>query len=131
MSFGWSAGDIVAALQATHSLYDALDGYKGVSEEYREAVSFLRSLTRTLEPLSTLTAWSAYPAYGEEIKQQVALIREPVCVFLRDVIKFEPSLGEKARKGRRRGIVRKLQWYLDTSRDVLDSWLSRRRSRAI
>jgi uncharacterized Zn finger protein len=71
MSFGWSAGDIAAAITLFLNLVEALDSRHGAAGDYREAVAFLRDLKRTLEPLQTFTAWNAYPAYGNDIREQV------------------------------------------------------------
>jgi hypothetical protein len=118
MSFGWSAGDIVAAVSLAYDLYKAFDDYTGVSGEYRETVMFLKSLIRTLEPFKTLTDWDEHPRYATEIQEQVALLRTPINNFIQDVCRFEPSLGWKAKKGRYRNVVRKVQWYLDISKKV-------------
>jgi hypothetical protein len=65
MSFGWSAGDIAAALTLLYDLIKAHDSIDGAAGNYREAVSFLRDLTRTLDLLEILTAWNAYPSYAK------------------------------------------------------------------
>lgn len=122
MSFGWSAGDIATAIAVTYNLIQALDDANGAAKEYREAVSFLNDLKRTLEPLHTFTAWGAYPAYGREIGQQVDHIKEPVQDFLAAVLKYEPSLGANATKGWKRSVptvFRKLQWHILMSKKVL------------
>lgn len=118
MSFGWSAGDIAAAVTIVYNIYEALDNCHGAAREYREAVSFLKALTRTLEPLKTFTAWKAYPEYGKDIKSHVELIKGPVDEFLRTVCKYEPSLGAGAKSGRHRHVYRKLKWHLVISKKV-------------
>ncbi|KAG9233362.1 hypothetical protein BJ875DRAFT_464374, partial [Amylocarpus encephaloides] len=64
MTFGWAARDMATAIRIAYELIQVLDSVDGAAAEYREAVGFLRSLTRTLEPFQTSTAWNAYPAYG-------------------------------------------------------------------
>lgn len=120
MSFGWSASDIATVLILSYKLIQALDSCDGAAADYREAVSFLRDLKRTLEPLQTFTAYNANPAYGREIEKQVRHIKEPVEHFLATVLKYEPSLGMAAEEGHHRHIFRKLQWYMFMSRKVLD-----------
>jgi hypothetical protein len=119
MSFGWSAGDIAAAMTLAYNLIQALDTCDGAAGDYREAVSFLHDLTRTLEPLQTFTAYNANPMYGKDIKEQVGHIKEPVEKFLVAVLKYEPSLGVGAKEGNHRHILRKLQWYIFMSKKVL------------
>ncbi|RYP56831.1 hypothetical protein DL771_011606 [Monosporascus sp. 5C6A] len=119
MSFGWSAGDIAAALRLVYNLYEALDSCDGAAKEYCETVFFLEDLTRTLEPLKTFTAWGAYPTYEKEIREQVEFIRGPVDEFLQAILKYEPSLGPRAKAGHHRHIRRKLQWYIFMSKKTL------------
>lgn len=119
MSFGWSAGDIAAAVKTAYNTYEALDSCRGAAKEYREAVSFLKDLTRTLEPLETLTAWKVYPEYGEDIKKQVEAIKGPVDQFLQAALKYELSLGAASKKGHQRHIYRKLKWHFFISKEIL------------
>ncbi|GAB1311920.1 hypothetical protein MFIFM68171_02130 [Madurella fahalii] len=109
MSFGWSAGDIATAVAIAYKIYEALDSCDGAAKEYREVVSFLKELTRTLEPLKTFTAWKAYPAYGKNIKEQIDFIKVPVDNFPRDVLEYEPSLDADAWSGHHRHILEKLK----------------------
>jgi hypothetical protein len=119
MSFGWSAGDIAAAITLAYNLIQALDTYDGSAVEYREAVSFLRDLKRTLEPLEAFTVLNAYPMYKNDIERHVAQIKQPIEEFLLAVLKYEPSLGAKAAAGKHRHVLRKLQWYTFMSKKVL------------
>ncbi|KAI1754891.1 hypothetical protein F4782DRAFT_464263 [Xylaria castorea] len=119
MSFGWSAGDIATAVTVVYNLIQALDSCDGAAGDYRETVSFLQDLKRTLEPLQTFTAWNAYPAYGQDIGKHVGHIKEPVEQFLAAIRKYEPSLGARAQDGHHRHIVRKLQWHMFVSKKVL------------
>ncbi|CZR63036.1 uncharacterized protein PAC_12933 [Phialocephala subalpina] len=89
MSFGWSAGDIVAALTLTYNLIQALDSVDGAAGHYREAVGFLRDLKRVLEPLRTFSAWDVYPTYRKDIEEQVEYIKEPVDKFLKAILNVE------------------------------------------
>lgn len=119
MSFGWSAGEIATAVKITYNIYEALSRRQGAAKEYREAVFFLKELTRTLEPLKTFAAWKAHPEYGKDIREQVNFIKGPVDEFLRTVRKYEPSLGAGARSDRRRHIVMKLKYHCFIQEDVL------------
>jgi len=120
MSFGWSAGDIAAAIKLLVNLVEALHSSDGAAGDYREAVGFLTDLKRTLEPLQTFTALNAHPSYADDIRIQVERIKVPVEAFLKAVLKYEPSLGAKAAPGHHRNVGRKLQWFLFVSRKVGD-----------
>jgi hypothetical protein len=119
MSFGWSAGDLATAVKLIYNLIQALDSCDGAASDYREAVTFLRDLKRTLDPLQVFAAWHAYPPYAKEIEEQVAQIREPVESFLETVAKFEPSLGQKTSPAHHRDVLRKLQWHILISKRVV------------
>ena len=95
MSFGWSAGDIAATIALAYNLIQVLDSCDGAAHEYREAVSFLRDLRRTLEPLAQFPNLTAQPGYGKEIAEQVGYIREPVETFLKSAEQYTASLGSK------------------------------------
>lgn len=118
MSFGFSAGDIATAIVVIAKIVQALNSVCGVSAEYREAVAFLKNLQRILEPLHTLSALNAYPAYSEEIQTKMCDIKGPIEEFLHAVKKYEPSLGVDAKKGNHRNIPRKLEWHFRMSKDV-------------
>jgi len=55
MSFGWSAGDIAAAVTIIIDVVQALNEADGASADYRRVSSFLTSLTSTLTTLGTLS----------------------------------------------------------------------------
>lgn len=120
MSFGWSAGDIAAAVKLSHGIYKVLESCNGAPSEYREAVAFLKELTQTLEPLKTFAAWGAYPVYGRDITERVALIKGPIESILQEILKLEPGLGNAARSGHFRGILPKLNWHIRVSKKVLE-----------
>ena len=119
MSFGWSAGDLAAALTVIYNVISALDTVNGAAGHYREAVTFLQNLRRTLEPLEALTAWNTNPTCAKDVADQVKCIREPVEEFLKSVVKYEPSLGEKSKKGHHRYVWKKLQWFSSKEDGVL------------
>ncbi|KAF4635285.1 hypothetical protein G7Y89_g2801 [Cudoniella acicularis] len=81
------AGDIAAAITLAYNLIQALDSCDGAASDYRDAVSFLQDLNRTLEPLQTFTTINANPTYGRDITEQVTHIKEPVERFLEAVLK--------------------------------------------
>jgi uncharacterized membrane-anchored protein YjiN (DUF445 family) len=114
MSFGWSAGDIAQAIGLLVKVVRALDEVDGAASDYREAVAFLSSLKRTLEPLQTISALKLYLAYREEIQILVVRIKEPIEKFLTSTTKFESSLAEHS-EGYYKNVGRKLQWRFRTS----------------
>jgi hypothetical protein len=82
MSFGWSAGDIAQTIGLVIKVVKALDNTNGAAADYREAVAFLGHLKHTLAPLQTFSALNLYPEYGDDIRQSVEKIIEPIEKFL-------------------------------------------------
>jgi len=121
MSFGWSAGDIVAAATFILEIARALDEASGSAKEFREASSFLHNLNAALKPLETLTALDSRPIYKSEIDREVRLIRTPVEAFIKDVKDLQSSLGtvNEGRFGSLKGIGGKLRWHFSTSKKAL------------
>ncbi|KAI0854864.1 hypothetical protein F4860DRAFT_498050 [Xylaria cubensis] len=119
MSFGWSAGDIVAAVTVVHNLIKALDSCDGAASEYRETVSYLHHLKRTLEPLQTFTTFDENPTLAQDIEKEVRCIRGSVEGFLSSISNYEHSLGAKAKKGHLQHVPRKLKWHFSKSKDAL------------
>jgi hypothetical protein len=118
MSFGWSAGDIAQTIGLVIKIVKALDNTNGAAADYREAVAFLRRLKHTLEPLQTFSALNLYPEYGDDIRQSVKKIKEPIEKFLSIAKKFEPSLSINAKSGFQHNVSRKVQWSFYTSKKV-------------
>lgn len=120
MSFGWSVGDIAAAVKLLYKVINALDDADGAADNYRESVGFLRDLMRTIHALSTLPSLNTYPSYTDEIEQQVNFIKEPVEHFIATVRKkYEASLGETTLRGHHRHVYKKLQWHFAKENEVL------------
>jgi len=111
MSFGWSVGDLVAAIKLLTEVAATLDDVGGASSEYQESARFLRSLIHTLEPLRNLDNINISVSYKEEICSEVESIRVPVEDFLSFIKKYEAGLGAQAPTGRHRNIRQKLQWH--------------------
>lgn len=110
MSFGWSAGDIIAGINLIKDVCQALDSAKGAAHDFQETVIFLESLEQALQSLHTLPDLSAYPSHGDQITEQVRLLKVPIQKFLDHVKKYQPTLGPKANTSWIRQIPRKLRW---------------------
>ena len=119
MSFGWSAGDIVAVLKLIHKIGSALKDSGGASSQFQDANSFFQTLSRTLEHLNALQATGFDPDLAQDLRKQCDQIRVPLATFLDDVSqRFEPTLGRNSRRQRIRAAPRKIQWALLTSKKI-------------
>jgi hypothetical protein len=93
MAFGWSAGDIVAAIKFIFDVASALDDISGARKEFRQSATFLRNLDKSLAPLRTFTALDARPEYKADIEEEVDAIRRPIETFMTDVEGMAKKLG--------------------------------------
>ncbi|KAH7323995.1 hypothetical protein BKA65DRAFT_78439 [Rhexocercosporidium sp. MPI-PUGE-AT-0058] len=110
MSFGWSVGDIAQAIIIVTKTVKALNDVDGAPAHYREAVSFLTSLKRTLEPLATFEGAGLDAACVDEVKELVGKIKPTLETFLQLVRKYQENLGADAKPGRHRHVGSKLKW---------------------
>jgi len=117
MSFGWSAGDIVAALKLLYQISVALKDSDGASSDFQDACSFFQTLSRTLQHLNTLQCKSLDPYVTENLREECNHIRVPLAAFLGDVkSRFEISLGANSPRHPILRAPRKIQWALSTSK---------------
>ena len=99
MSFGWSVGDIVAALKLLHQVGVALKDSGGASSGFQDTYSFLQTLSRTLQHLNALQYTSLDPGLAEDLREQCGHIWMPLKAFLEDMKgRFEGRLGENSPK---------------------------------
>lgn len=125
MSFGWSAGDVIAALQLLNQIRVALKDSRGSRAEYLDEITFLDNLCLTLRTLTNTESESLQPAVAENISKHAEDIGKSVDGSLRDIrSQFGPDLGHFPTT-RRRGVwgpsvsaFRKMQWAVSTSKKV-------------
>ncbi len=119
MSFGWSVGDIVAALQLCNKVLAALKETGGASSEYQHATNFLGVLTVTLQHLKALQAVPLDPDLAKNLEQHCALIQGPLTSFRERIrARFERDLGTESTRLKILTTGRKLQWALSTAKVV-------------
>src|SRR6266536_4306743 len=119
MSFGWSAGDIVAALKLLHQIGVALKASGGASSEFQGTYAFLQTLSRTLQNLNALQATPLDSDVAENLREQCDHVRVPLAEFLDDVgRRFGPALGVHSTKNWVLTVPRKIQWALSTSKKI-------------
>lgn len=127
MAFGWSAGDILAALKFIIDVAQALDDVNGAPQDFRNASNFLRSLDKTLAPLQN-AALDASPEYKAHIESEVAAIRKPIEAFMKDVERMTKRFGDgnistvpqgTRRFGFLRNVGSKLEWHYSTSKKAV------------
>ena len=119
MSFGWSVGDLVGAVQLLRKVVIALKDAGGASDEYGEEVAFLQSLAVTLRHLDTLQFSPVDRDVLLNLQEHCMQVRDPVLLFLRDIqYRFQGSLGRKTSWTNAVTASRKVQWALSVSKRV-------------
>jgi hypothetical protein len=119
MSFGWSVGDIIEGLKLLHQIGSTLKDSGGASSEFQDTVSFLQTLSRTLNHLNALQDTPLDPDIAENLKNQCCHIRMPLTEFLDDVgRRYGPSLGVSSTRNKIFAAPRKIQWALSTSKKI-------------
>lgn len=119
MSFGWSAGDIVAALKLLHQIGIALRDSGGASSEFQDTLSFLQTLSRTLQHLNALQATLLDSDLSDNLREQCDHIRVPLTELLDDVgRRFGSTLGVNSIANRVFAAPRKIQWAVSTSKKI-------------
>jgi hypothetical protein len=117
MSFGWSASDIVAALQLLYKVTTALKDTGGASSDYQDTTSFLDILSSTLQHLKTLQTAPLDPELAKNLEQLCEQVGEPIstfCEYIRS--SFERDLGADSTRPRFLATGYKIQWALSTSK---------------
>ena len=121
MSFGWSAGDIVAALNLLHKVVLALKDAGGASSDYQDVSSFLNVLTVTLQHLKVLQAAPLNLDLAKSLRDLCEQVQGPLTSFCERIrTSFERDLGADSTRLKLLTASRKLQWAFSTSKKVKD-----------
>lgn len=123
MSFGWSAGDLLAALTVLNKIRVALKDSGGASSDYQEETGFLQSVSTTLETLKSLQSLPLDSNTLNNLQQICQQIQGPLHSFLDKVNSdFQTKLGPQPVSRHQFSKVfrapRMMQWALSTSKKV-------------
>jgi hypothetical protein len=120
MSFGWSVGDIVSAIDLLVKFGKALREVDRAKSDFQDATETLTSLEITLsflkeqyeleEKACKAAGFSARSARTAVLRTQVELIQKPVSRFLDEAEKYDKKLGVSSSKHVLSGIPRKSKW---------------------
>jgi hypothetical protein len=117
-SFGWSAGDIVAAIRVIAKVSFALKDAGGASEQYQHTIQDLKTLEIVLQQLQHLKPEDANFAQIKAICACSQASQRALRDLLDGFHKFEKTMGGGSRQGWHRGAHRKAQWALFTSNEL-------------
>lgn len=117
MSFGWSAGDIVAAISLVNRIISSIRNIGRAREHFQELVSELDGLQRALEEISSL-------ANATDQMPEIAALKFASCNcgaalerFYEKIKPFEESLSSKA-QSKWKASPRMVRWELLVKKDV-------------
>jgi hypothetical protein len=112
MSFGWSAGDIVAAVNTLVKVRKALKQSGGAAAEYQEAVTFLTALGKTLSGLQVVLKNNPGLEWEAGLLEQANTLTSSVEDFKKKIAKYDLSLGADTERRKARRIAREVQFAL-------------------
>ncbi|KAK1701268.1 hypothetical protein BDP55DRAFT_709606 [Colletotrichum godetiae] len=122
MSFGWSAGDIVAALQLLNKVRIALKDSGGSKIDYQDATTFLDQALTTLQMLRTLDGiqtTSPHPELLQGVSNHVEHLQKEIGQFLEAMRKdYGESLSPSSTSSKATALARKIQYALSASKKV-------------
>jgi molecular chaperone DnaK (HSP70) len=112
MSFGWSAGDIVAGISTMVKVGKALKQSGGAASEYQGTVAFLTSVKTTLRGLEVIVTNNSDLTWKDELVEQAGLLKSAVDDFRKQVDKYDLSLGSESERRKARRIPKEIQFAL-------------------
>ncbi|KAF5877196.1 putative c2h2 finger domain protein [Botrytis fragariae] len=128
-AFGWSAGDLAAAIGVLWTVCESLRSAGGASDSYQSSLDFLQGLHGTLKRLRDFNAVTLTPDDLTFIKSQLNLVQKPVDKFTQKIIsRYGSDLGKQptGRAVRRLiiGTGKKIAWALLKEADTLKDEIS-------
>lgn len=128
-AFGWSAGDLAAAIGVLWTVCESLRSAGGASDSYQSSLDFLQGLHGTLKRLRDFNTITLTPDDLTFIKSQLNLVQKPVDRFTQKIIsRYGSDLGKQpAGRAVRRLIIgsgKKIAWALLKEADKLKDEIS-------
>jgi len=131
MSFDFGPGDIVALINFSKKVYDALENEEGSQVQYRRAAKQCDAFTAVINQVKMMDL-SHFPTdFRQELEGIYTNAAEHITSFRKDTIdKYEKSLGNATKRGVFASAPRKVQWAFGAAQDMdglrqsLSAWLS-------
>ena len=110
-AFGFSAGDLMMAINLVVKVSNALKSTGGASDELKFLSEDLQSLKCLLEELQEMKIEDyGSPSHVNAVKVMALAIQSHLQAFLDSITKFESSLGRSRTANRTHQFTRKVQW---------------------
>lgn len=120
MSFGWSAGDIVAAANLVSRIIKSVGNIGGAREHFQELEAELLSLSRALHEISVLTSEPGQIPEIVALKFVACLCEETLKRFYEKIKPFDSTLSIGAENAMRKGkaVPKMVRWELLVKKDI-------------
>ncbi|KAG4440975.1 hypothetical protein IFR05_003539 [Cadophora sp. M221] len=119
MSFGWSASDIVIAVKFVHKVGVALKDSGGTSSDFQETLTFLQTLSTTLQHIAAIQNVGNDPELAGNLKGHCDHLRVSLDAFLSDIQpRFGEYLGRERKWYKLQAASKKVQWAVSLSKNA-------------
>ncbi|KAH8654461.1 hypothetical protein BGZ60DRAFT_154674 [Tricladium varicosporioides] len=118
MSFGWSAGDIAAAVRLVNKIIQSVGNTGGAREHFQELESELKGLLRALHEISDLTSQPGQIPEIVALKYAACLCEDTLKTFFEKIKPFDESLGKGSSTSRVKAAPRMVRWELLIKKDI-------------
>ena len=118
MAFGWSTGDIVAAIQFVNKLISCVGSAGGSREHFQELESELGELERTLKAIDVLANEPGQIPELIALKFVACSCEDTLKRFYEKIKPFDESLGVQSKKSKLKAAPRMVRWELLIKKDI-------------
>jgi hypothetical protein len=118
MSFGWSAGDIFAAINLVNKIIKSVGNTGGAREHFQELESELGGLLRALNEIAELANLPGQIPEIMSLKFSACLCEETLKRFFEKIKPFDDTLGAASRASKLKAAPRMVRWELLVKKDV-------------
>lgn len=118
MSFGWSAGDLVAAVKLIHDIVSCIRDVGGAREHFQELVTELQGLEKALDEINQLATSSSDIPEISALKFASAACGDTLKRFYDKIKPFKGSLESVSTRGKVRAAPRMVLWELLLRKEI-------------
>jgi hypothetical protein len=117
MSFGWSAGDIFAAIKLVNQITSCIGDIGGAREHFQELVAELQGLEDALTEIAKLASLSDHIPEIAALKFASSNCEDTLQRFYDKIRPFQDSLGSTT-KSKWKASPRMVRWELLVKKDI-------------
>jgi hypothetical protein len=118
MSFGWSAGDILAAANFCRIIGKALHDSKGSKSDFQSAAQYIDAVAKTLDGLVSTIRSNADLPWEAGIVEQVNILRTAITAFEEKIAKYEASLKKDSKRKKWQTVPREIQFAFSSVKEL-------------